>query len=84
MIKISLLCKVSIGTGVLDVKGILNTRTAGYLLQGRYKSILYEKEAYLLALPRYIQRNPLRAKIIDRLDRILGAAITHIPAGPTP
>jgi REP element-mobilizing transposase RayT len=44
-------------------------RTVGHLFQGRYKAILCEKEAYLLALLRYIQRNPLRAKIVDRLDR---------------
>jgi REP element-mobilizing transposase RayT len=43
-------------------------RTVGHLFQGRYKAILCEKEAYLLALLRYIHRNPLRAKIIDRLD----------------
>ena len=44
-------------------------RTVGHLFQGRYKAILCEKEAYLLALLRYIHRNPLRAKIIDRLGR---------------
>ncbi len=44
-------------------------RTVGHLFQGRYKAILCEKDAYLLALLRYIQRNPLRAKIADRLDR---------------
>jgi putative transposase len=43
--------------------------TIGHLFQGRYKAILCEKEAYLLALLRYIHRNPLRAKVIDRLDR---------------
>lgn len=44
-------------------------RTVGHLLQGRYKAILVEKEAYLLELCRYIVLNPLRAKAVRRLDR---------------
>jgi putative transposase len=43
-------------------------RTVGHLFQGRYKAILCDREAYLLGLLKYIQRNPLRAKIVDRLD----------------
>lgn len=34
----------------------------GPLLQGRYKAILVDKEAYLLELSRYIHLNPVRAK----------------------
>ena len=37
---------------------------SGYLFQNRYKSILVEEEAYLLALVRYIHLNPLRAKLV--------------------
>jgi len=37
--------------------------TIGYLFQNRYKSIPIEKESYLLECGRYIERNPLRAKI---------------------
>ena len=33
----------------------------GYLWQGRYKSQPIEKETYLLACGRYIERNPVRA-----------------------
>jgi len=36
----------------------------GHLLQGRYKSILVDKENYLLELSRYIVLNPLRAGIV--------------------
>ena len=43
-------------------------RTVGHLFQGRYKAILCDREAYLLGLVQYIHRNPLRAKIADRLD----------------
>lgn len=38
---------------------------AGHLFQGRYKSILVDKENYLLALSRYIALNPFRAKLVD-------------------
>ncbi|MHB8843975.1 MAG: transposase [Nitrospirota bacterium] len=43
-------------------------RTVGHLFQGRYKAILCDRDAYLLGLVQYIHRNPLRAKIADRLD----------------
>lgn len=43
-------------------------RTVGHLFQGRYKAILCDRDAYLLGLVKYIHQNPLRAKIVDRLD----------------
>lgn len=39
----------------------------GHLFQNRYKSILCQKDSYLLELVRYIHLNPLRAKIIPDL-----------------
>jgi len=41
----------------------LNKRS-GHLLQGRFKSILVEKESYLLELLRYVVLNPVRAKMV--------------------
>lgn len=41
---------------------------AGHLFQGRYKAILCEKDEYLLTLVRYIHLNPIRAKVVQRLD----------------
>lgn len=38
---------------------------SGHLLQGRYKSILVEKESYLLELSRYIHLNPVRQGLVD-------------------
>ena len=43
-------------------------RTVGHLFQGRFKAILCDRDAYLLGLVKYIHRNPLRAKIAERLD----------------
>ena len=39
----------------------------GHLFQGRFKSIILENESYLVQLSCYIHRNPLRAKMVERL-----------------
>ena len=36
----------------------------GHVLQGRYKSIVVEKESHLLELCRYVVLNPLRARMV--------------------
>jgi len=38
---------------------------SGHLFQGRYKSIIVDKDSYLLELSRYIHLNPVRAEIVD-------------------
>jgi len=37
----------------------------GHLYQSRYKSFVILDEAYLLTVCRYIERNPVRAKLVD-------------------
>jgi len=37
----------------------------GHLFQGRFKAILVDREAYLLALCRYVERNPVAAGLAD-------------------
>ncbi len=37
----------------------------GHLFQGRYRSLPIETEAYLLDCGRYIERNPVRAKLVE-------------------
>jgi len=37
---------------------------AGHLFQGRFKSAVVEKDAYLHALTRYVHLNPVRAKMV--------------------
>ena len=41
-------------------------RTVGHLFQGRYKAILCDRDAYLLALLRYIHFNPVRARLAEK------------------
>ncbi len=52
-------------------------RRVGHLYQGRYKSILVEKDAYLSILSRYIHLNPVRVKHLgkktakEKLEKLL-------------
>jgi putative transposase len=39
----------------------------GFVFQNRYKSHLIDKDTYLLECARYIERNPLRTKLVDSL-----------------
>ena len=41
-------------------------RRVGHLFQGRYKAFIVDRDAYLLALVRYIHENPVKAKIVER------------------
>ncbi len=38
----------------------------GHLFQGRFKAILVDRDAYLLALCRYVERNPVAAGLVLR------------------
>jgi putative transposase len=42
----------------------------GHLFQNRYRSIVCEKEGYLLELIRYIHLNPVRAGIVNNLQEL--------------
>lgn len=44
----------------------IKRKRAGHLFQGRFKSILIEKDRYLLELSRYIHLNPVRADIVEK------------------
>ncbi len=42
----------------------------GHLFQNRYKSILCQEDTYLLELVRYIHLNPLRAGLVEDINRL--------------
>jgi len=42
-----------------------NHKLVGHVYQGRFTSIVVDKDAYLLALSRYIARNPVAAGMVD-------------------
>jgi putative transposase len=42
----------------------------GQLFQNRYKSIVFQEETYLRELVRYIHLNPVRAGLVDNLEKL--------------
>lgn len=45
------------------------TRGAGHLYQGRFKSFPVAEDDYFLALCRYVEANPLRAGLVERAEQ---------------
>lgn len=48
----------------------LRYKRSGHLFQNRYKSIICEKEPYLLELVRYIHLNPIRAELVSDFKQL--------------
>jgi|SRR3989344_1420274 len=48
----------------------VRTRTigSGYLYQGRYKSFLVDSDVYFLTLIKYVERNSVRAKLVEKCE----------------
>jgi len=64
----------NLGRAMRHISGVYTQRhnrlrkTDGPLFRGRYKAIMVEEDSYQLQLSRYIHRNPLEAKIVDKLE----------------
>jgi putative transposase len=57
----------------------------GHLFQGRFKAILVDRDAYLLEVCRYVELNPVRAKMVKHAADwpwSSFAAHTALPSGP--
>ena len=50
------------------VHALTKTNGTGHLYQGRYKSFLVESNDYLLTLIKYVERNPVRAKLVKKCE----------------
>ncbi len=48
----------------------LRHKRSGHLFQNRYKSIVCDRDSYLLELIRYIHLNPIRAGVVDNLESL--------------
>ncbi|MET0216715.1 MAG: transposase [Burkholderiales bacterium] len=58
---------------------------AGHLFQGRFKAILVDRDAYLLALCRYVERNPVAAGLVDAAqDWPWSSYRAHVRSAATP
>ena len=56
-------------------------RRTGHLFENRFKSILCEEEAYLLALVRYVHLNHIRAKVVSSLEERAGVRKSELING---
>lgn len=57
----------------------------GHLFQGRFKAILVDRDAYLLELCRYVELNPVRAKMVRQPDKWAWSSYrAHIAQAPAP
>ncbi len=45
-----------------------NTNGSGHLYQGRYKSFLVDSDNYLLTVIKYVERNAVRSKLVNRCE----------------
>jgi REP element-mobilizing transposase RayT len=57
----------------------------GHLFQGRFKAILVDRDAHLLALCRYVERNPVAAGLVQHpADWRWSSCRAHLGIDPTP
>jgi putative transposase len=58
---------------------------SGHLLQGRFKSILVDRDSYLLELCRYVELNPVRARMVSApREWPWSSYLAHSLHAPTP
>jgi len=66
--------EANLAQGMRQLNGVYTQRfnrdhaRVGHVFQGRYKAILVERDSYLLEVARYVVLNPLRAKMVKRLE----------------
>lgn len=56
----------------------------GHLFQGRYKAFLVERDRYALALLRYIHRNPVEARLVERVEQYAWSSDRYYRGGRGP
>ena len=67
--------EANLSKGMRQLNGVYTQRfnrshqRVGHVFQGRFKAILVEKDSYLLELARYVVLNPLRARMVRRLEQ---------------
>ena len=65
----------NLSKGMRQLNGVYTQRVnrthgrVGHVFQGRFKAVLVDKDNYLLELSRYVVLNPLRAKMVRRLEQ---------------
>lgn len=57
--------------------------TSGHVWQGRFKSFVIQEDDHLLTVLRYVERNPVRAQLVERAQDWLWSSAAY-GAGPPP
>lgn len=50
-------------------------KTSGRIWQGRFKAFVIEEDSHLIAVLRYVERNALRANLVDRAEHWLWGSL---------
>jgi len=53
-------------------------QTSGHIWQGRFKAFPIEEDPHLLTVLRYVERNPLRARLVDRAELWPWSSLGHL------
>lgn len=53
----------------------------GHLYQGRFKSFVVDTDSYLLSVCRYVERNALRAKLVERAEEWPWSSLWRVQSG---
>jgi len=57
---------------------------SGHVWQGRFKAFPIEQDEHLLTVVRYVERNPLRAKLVTRAEEWAWSSLSWRPTGKRP
>ena len=82
--------EANLGRAMRHINGVYTQRhnrlrkTDGSLFRGRYKAIVVEEDSYQLQLSRYIHRNPLEAKLVERLSSYSWSSYPYYVSRKTP
>ena len=57
--------------------------SSGHIWQGRYKCFPVQEDEHLLIVLRYIERNPLRAALVERAEHWPWSSLRPAPCGET-
>ena len=58
--------------------------SSGHVWQGRFKAFPIQEDEHLLTVLRYVERNPLRAELVKKVERWLWSSLVTSAADPPP
>jgi putative transposase len=58
--------------------------TSGHVWQGRFKAFPIQQDEHLLTVLRYVERNPLRANLVERAEEWAWSSLSWRPGGKRP